>query len=77
MAWVKTEPFPLNGGRAGLGVFAPSVTTETLMGAGARLRPLPQPRGHTPTQPSPIEGEGYVFRPRSPVCDRLLSGGAA
>jgi hypothetical protein len=53
------EPFPLNGGRAGLGVFASAAATETLMGAGAQMRHFPQPRGYTPTQPSPIEGEGF------------------
>jgi len=55
----QREPLPLNGGRAGLGVFAPVVTIETLKGAGAQPRFSPQPYGHTPTPPSPIEGEGF------------------
>jgi hypothetical protein len=55
----QREPFPLYGGRAGLGVFAPVVTIKTLMGAGAQSRFSPQPRGYTPTPPSPIEGEGF------------------
>jgi len=52
------EPFLLDGGRAGLGVFALSATIEALMGAGAQPRFSPRLHGYTPTPPSPIEGEG-------------------
>jgi len=41
-------------------VFAPVVTIEAPIGARIQLRPSPQHRVYTPTQPSPIEGEGYV-----------------
>ncbi len=53
------QPFPLDGGRVGLGVDAPVFGREALEGAGAQPRVSPDPFGHTPTQPSPIEGEGY------------------
>ncbi len=53
------EPFPLYGGRAGLGVFAPVAVIEARMGAGAQSRFSPHPCGHTSTPPSPIEGEGF------------------
>jgi hypothetical protein len=53
------EPFPPDGGRAGLGVFAQWVKREARGGAKRRLSP--QLRGHTPIQPSPIEGEGFAF----------------
>jgi len=59
MARSVREPFPLYGGRVGLGVFTPARTTETLMGAGAQPLHSPQYSGHTPTQPSPIAGEGF------------------
>ena len=52
------EPFPLYGGRAGLGVRAPADAIEARMGAGAQSRHSPQLCGHTSTPPSPIEGEG-------------------
>ena len=57
------EPFPLDGGRAGLGVCAPVLTSRTLMGSdkdtSAHPHCSPNPQSHTPTQPSPIEGEGF------------------
>jgi len=56
------EPFPLDGGRAGLGVFAPAVTTEAVIGSGAQPRSSPKHRAHIPTPPSPIEGEGFGER---------------
>ncbi len=55
---LEEEPFPLHGGRAGLGVRAPADVGSAQMGAGSEPSPSPQPRGYTPTQPSPIEGEG-------------------
>jgi len=55
----QREPFPLHGGRAGLEVYPLASTSESLMGAGAQLRHSLQFSGHTPTPPSPIEGEGF------------------
>ncbi len=69
------DPFPLaDGGRAGLGVDALAFEGGTQVGAGAQPRPSPRLGGHTPTQPSPIEGEGLEvadairdhYRPQGP-----------
>jgi len=59
----QREPFPLHGGRAGLGVFAPVVMAGASMGAVAQSCFSPQPQWRTPTPPSPIEGEGYLSPP--------------
>ena len=55
----RWNPSPL-WGKAGLGVFARAMKAETLMDAGAQPRLSLQPRGFTPIQPSPIEGEGFA-----------------
>jgi len=52
------EPFPLDGGRAGLGVDTPALGSGAQVGGGAQPRSSSSLSGHTPTQPSPIEGEG-------------------
>jgi hypothetical protein len=49
--------FPLEGGRAGMGVLAPPYPG----GRGRRIASndgLEASAGHTPTQPSPLEKEG-------------------
>ncbi len=50
-----TTPFPLDGGRAGVGGEAAVVSNEGAGGAGATPG---QPPASTPSQPSPLEGEG-------------------
>ena len=52
------KPFPLDGGRVGMGVNAPAGEGAAQEDAGVQSSPSPQQRSHTPTQPSPIEGEG-------------------
>ena len=52
------QPFPLEGGRVGLGVSAER-GGEGADGAGAQQRSSPELTGHTPIPgPSPLEGEG-------------------
>ena len=52
-----SEPFPLDGGRAGMGVSAVGSRAGAVR-LRDHQRPTPHLSGHTPTQPSPIEGEG-------------------
>jgi len=55
-----SEPFPLaDGGRVGLGV-DPLAAKSGLEDSGVDPRSSPQPPARTPTQPSPIEGEGFA-----------------
>ena len=51
------EPFPLDGGRAGMGVSAGRSRAGAVR-LSAQQRLSLKLSGHTPTQPSPIEGEG-------------------
>ena len=55
------EPFPLNGGRAGLGVW-PLSSSDERSRAPAPSAPAPHRTALTPISgPSPIEGEGSVL----------------
>jgi 2-oxoisovalerate dehydrogenase E2 component (dihydrolipoyl transacylase) len=63
----EETPFPLEGGRAGdggEGAAAPDQPQETAPVAAPPPAPIRKPTASTPTQPSPIEGEG--FRSRTP-----------
>ena len=51
------EPFRLEGGRAGMGVCAGRVRKLIGGGAASGARRF-SPGAHTPSQPSPFEGEG-------------------
>jgi len=46
-------------GKGGVGGVSTSGAGEAEKGAGALSRPTPNQPAHTPTQPSPIEGEGF------------------
>ena len=56
-------PFPLDGGRVGDGGVNAHVASET---GEASPSPILKPSAFTPTQPSPIEGEGFE-RNRTPI----------
>jgi hypothetical protein len=56
-------PFPLEGGRAGMGVFAPPFPYEPQRRSAFSAKSMMQ-GARTPTQPSPLEGEGsYAMAP--------------
>ena len=56
----RTSPFPLDGGRVGVGGARAGFAEDGTKGFdGASRTLIPDSRANTPTQPSPVEGEGY------------------
>jgi 2-oxoisovalerate dehydrogenase E2 component (dihydrolipoyl transacylase) len=64
----NSSPFPLDGGRAGDGGARPAAAGEAQKTPSAPSAPAPEQPASTPTQPSPVEGEGsavsgnFVFK---------------
>jgi 2-oxoisovalerate dehydrogenase E2 component (dihydrolipoyl transacylase) len=64
----NSSPFPLDGGRAGDGGARPAAVGEAQKAPSAPSAPVSQQPASTPTQPSPVEGEGsagsgnFVFK---------------
>lgn len=54
-----STPFPLDGGRVGDGGEGPGVDAAGAKGAIASRAPSSEAAARTPSQPSPIEGEGF------------------
>ena len=54
-----SSPFPLDGGRVGDGGVGTDQDRKPLMAADALQRRFRQQPAYIPTQPSPIEGEGF------------------
>ena len=64
----NSSPFPLDGGRVGDGGARPAAASEAQMAPSTPSVPASQQPASTPTQPSPVEGEGsagsgnFVFK---------------
>ncbi len=71
----NSAPFPLDGGRAGVGGVGDPAQDQAPVGADAKPSPSPEPPpAHPQPNPSPIEGEGLSQRLfASPLARRLAT----